>query len=109
MKENQLQIIEDTSFNNLENLQIAIFSDNQLSFNNSLALYHDEYGKKSPFHACTSLEELHLARNNISEIFGDWIVSSLNLQILDLKYNQISYISVSLLKKFVAEVSKQNN
>ncbi|XP_076173538.1 toll like receptor isoform X1 [Ptiloglossa arizonensis] len=98
MKENQLQIIEDTSFNNLENLQIAIFSDNQLSFNNSLALYHDEYGKKSPFHACTSLEELHLARNNISEIFGDWIVSSLNLQILDLKYNQISYISTEDLQ-----------
>ncbi|XP_043248170.1 protein toll [Colletes gigas] len=98
MKENQLQVIEDTSFNNLEHLKIAIFSNNQLSFNNSLALYHDEYGKKSPFQACTSLKELHLANNNITEIFGDWIISSLNLRLLDLKYNRISYISTEDLQ-----------
>ncbi|XP_031848594.1 toll like receptor [Nomia melanderi] len=98
MKKNQLRVIEDTSFKYLESLQIAIFSDNQLTLNNSLSVYHDEYGKKSPFHHCPSLEELYLDRNNISEIFGDWIISSLSLQILDLKHNQIPYISTEDLQ-----------
>lgn len=95
MQENQLKMIEDMSFNFLTNLRVALFSDNQLSFNTSLSVYQDEYGKKSPFHGCSSLEELYLVRNNISEIFGDWIISNLKLRILDLQYNQIPYISVS--------------
>ncbi|KZC03990.1 Protein toll [Dufourea novaeangliae] len=98
MKENQLRIIEDTSFNSLRYLKVAIFSENQLSFNNSLSMYQDEYGKKSPFHSCNFLEELYLDKNNISEIFSDWIISNLNLRILDLKYNQIPNISTEDLQ-----------
>lgn len=99
MQENRLQVIEDRSFNSLSSLRVANFSDNQLTLNNSLILYHDEYGTKSPFHDCTSLEELYLAKNNISEIFGDWIISSLQLRVLDLKYNKIDSISVSILRE----------
>ncbi|XP_076649811.1 toll like receptor [Halictus rubicundus] len=98
MSENQLQTIEDASFKSLENLKIAKFSNNLLTFNNSLSAYHDEFGKKSPFHHCLSLEELYLDKNNISEIFGDWIIISLKLKILDLKYNQIPYISTQDLQ-----------
>ncbi|XP_076672912.1 toll like receptor [Andrena cerasifolii] len=98
MEENRLQVIEDKSFNSLSSLRVAKFSDNQLSLNNSLVLYHDEYGKKSPFHDCTSLEELYLSKNNISEIFGDWIISSLRLRVLDLKYNRIPSISTEDLQ-----------
>ena len=97
MEENRLQVIEDRSFNSLSSLLVAKFSSNRLTLNNSLILYHDEYGKKSPFHDCTSLEELYLANNNISEIFGDWIISSIKLRVLDLKYNKIPSISVSIL------------
>ncbi|XP_078042792.1 toll like receptor [Augochlora pura] len=98
MSENQLQVIEDTSFKSLESLKIARFSNNLLTFNNSLSAYHDEYGNKSPFHHCFSLEELYLDRNNISEIFGDWTITSLKLKVLDLKYNQIPYISTQDLQ-----------
>ncbi|CAK9795656.1 Protein toll [Anthophora quadrimaculata] len=98
MQENQLKTIEDTSFNFLTNLRIAMFSYNQLTFNNSLFFYHDEYGRKSPFHGCTALEELYLAHNNISEIFGDWIISSLKLRILDLKYNRIPNLATEDLQ-----------
>nr|XP_033325300.1 protein toll [Megalopta genalis]XP_033325301.1 protein toll [Megalopta genalis] len=93
MSQNHLQVIEDTSFKSLESLKIASFSNNLLTFNNSLNAYHDEYGNKSPFHHCFSLEELYLDNNNISEIFGDWTITSLKLKILDLKYNRIPYIS----------------
>ncbi|KOC59528.1 Protein toll [Habropoda laboriosa] len=98
MQENQLKTIEDTSFNSLTNLRVAFFSNNQLTFNNSLSFYQDEYGRKSPFHGCTSLEELYLANNNISEIFGDWIISSLKLRVLDLKFNKIPNISTEDLQ-----------
>lgn len=98
MEKNRLQVIEDRSFNSLSSLLVAKFSDNQLTLNNSLILYHDEYGKKSPFHDCTSLEELYLSKNNISEIFGDWIISSLRLRVLDLKYNKIPSISTEDLQ-----------
>ncbi|XP_053979405.1 protein toll-like [Hylaeus volcanicus] len=93
MKGNKLKIIEDTSFNSLESLRIAIFSDNQLSFSNLLSSRRHEFGRISPFQTCTDLEELHLARNEISEIFGDWILNTSNLRLLDLSYNQISNIS----------------
>ncbi|XP_017885444.1 protein toll [Ceratina calcarata] len=91
MSRNRLKIIEDTSFNYLDNLRVAIFSDNQLTFNTSPSFFH-EFGKNSPFHACINLEELHLARNNITEIFNDWVVITLKLRILDLSHNQIPQI-----------------
>lgn len=105
MQENKLQVIEDRSFKYLSNLRIARFSNNHLTLNNTLTLYHDEYGKKSPFHDCTSLEELHLDKNDISEIFGDWIISSLKLRILNLKHNKIPYITVSILIKIHNEIN----
>lgn len=95
MSENKLKEIEDMSFNFMPRLRIAVFSDNYLTFNTSMSNpYWDDYGKKSPFHSCTALEELYLDRNNISEIFGDWVISTLYLRILDLQFNQITQLSV---------------
>lgn len=98
MEQNQLEKIEDRSFNSLVNLRIARFSKNKLTLASS---FEDEYGKKSYFYDCTSLEELHLAHNNISEIFADWTINGLQLRLLNLSYNQIPYILVSCYKNIL--------
>ncbi|XP_046140972.1 protein toll [Osmia bicornis bicornis] len=89
MEQNQLETIEDRSFISLANLRIARFSKNQLKLASSFV---DEYGRKSYFYDCKSLEELHLAHNNISEIFADWTINGVELRLLNLSYNQIPYI-----------------
>lgn len=94
MEKNQLKIIEETSFNFLTKLRIAKFSNNQLTFNTSINSYIDEYGMRSPFQSCSSLEELYLDKNNISDIFGDWLVTHVKLKKLNLQFNQIQEISV---------------
>ncbi|XP_033296899.1 protein toll [Bombus bifarius] len=98
MSENKLKVIEDTSFYSLTKLRIAQFSHNYLKFNASINTYPDDFGNKSVFHTCTALQELHLARNNISEIYSDWTIGSLKLRILDLRYNQITQISAENLQ-----------
>lgn len=108
MSENKLKEIEDMSFNFMPKLRIAVFSNNYLTFNTATSnLYWDDYGKKSPFYSCTALEELYLDRNNISEIFGDWMISTLYLRILDLQFNQITQLSVEDLQ-FVSNNIKVN-
>lgn len=96
MEENQLMIISDHSFTSLKQLRIAKFSNNRLTLRSTFLGYHDEYGTNSPFHYCEYLKELYLANNNISEIFSDWKLSNLKLRILDLRYNNISSIDVSI-------------
>ncbi|EZA52048.1 hypothetical protein DMN91_009805 [Ooceraea biroi] len=95
MQENQLVSISDQSFVSMKrSLKIVRLSKNHLTLQTTHGLeYRDEYGAKSPFAECESLEELYLANNNISEIFSDWVVSNPNLRQLDLKYNNISLIT----------------
>ncbi|XP_003704992.1 toll like receptor [Megachile rotundata] len=95
MEGNQLQTIQDRSFSSMTNLRIAKFSNNQLTFSSP---FEDEFGKKSPFYDCTSIEELHLSHNNITEIFGDWIINALQLRLLNLSYNKIPYITTEDLQ-----------
>lgn len=97
MEENQLMSISDQSFTSLRQLKVAKFSKNRLTLQSSTFFdYQDEYGIKSPFHDCIELKELYLANNSISEIFSDWKLSNLQLRKLDLRYNNISYITVSI-------------
>lgn len=98
LEENKLTNIHDQAFSSLQNLQIARFSYNELTLNSSLAQYRDDFGTRSPFHYCTAIEELHLAHNNISEIFSDWVISAPHLRLLDLKYNQLSFIETADLQ-----------
>jgi len=95
MEENQLKTISIHSFRSLKELKIAKLSNNYLTLQDTSHEYHDQYGTKSPFYNCMLLEELYLANNSISEIFSDWILSDLRLRKLDLRYNNISYITVS--------------
>jgi len=95
MEENQLKTISIHSFSSLKELKIAKLSNNYLTLQDTSHEYYDQYGTKSPFYNCMLLEELYLANNSISEIFSDWILSDLRLRKLDLKHNNISYITVS--------------
>ncbi|XP_015589971.1 protein toll [Cephus cinctus] len=98
VQENNLMTIHEQAFNSLRNLNIARFSNNQLTLKSSFLMYEDEYGSRSPFHYCHSLKELYLAYNNISEMYGDWVISSPNLRLLDLKHNQLPSIETSDLQ-----------
>lgn len=92
MEKNQLTTIADGSFSSLEHLRIVRLSNNHLTLTSR---YRDEYGAKSLFYESAFLEELHLTNNSVSEIFNDWTISMTKLRKLDLKYNNISFITVS--------------
>ncbi|KAL0115503.1 hypothetical protein PUN28_010786 [Cardiocondyla obscurior] len=89
--QNHLTVISSQGFRPLNQLKIANLSDNYLTLKQSD--YQDEFGRWSPFRHNLLLEELYLANNSISEIFSDWILSDIQLRKLDLKHNNISYIS----------------
>lgn len=89
---NQLTTISNQGFSSLKQLRVATLSYNYLTLEQQFA---DQYGSKSPFHDCMLLEELYLANNSISEVFSDWLLSDIRLRKLDLKYNNITYITVS--------------
>lgn len=87
--------IADQSFTSLKGLKIAKFSNNRLTLQSIFSEYY-EFGSNSPFHHCVVLKELYLANNSISKIFDDWKLSDLQLRKLDLRYNNISFITVSI-------------
>lgn len=93
LEKNQLTTIANQGFSDLKELRIAKLSYNYLTLQQTFS--DPEYGTKSPFYNCLYLEELYLANNNISEVLSDWILSDLRLRKLDLKYNNISVITVS--------------
>lgn len=101
--------ISGQSFTSLQKLKIAKFSKNQLTLQSTFLEYQDEYGTKSPFHQCSELKELYLANNSISEIFSDWKLSSLQLRKLDLRYNNISSITVSFEKAHTYTYYSESN
>lgn len=94
IKKNQLTTISNQGFSSLQQLRIAILSYNNLTLQEEQP-FADQFGNKSPFYDCVSLEELYLANNSISEVFSDWLLSDIQLRKLDLKYNNISSITVS--------------
>nr|XP_012234051.1 PREDICTED: protein toll-like isoform X2 [Linepithema humile] len=97
MAENFLRNIPDYSFNILYKLKIANFSHNFLTLYQKANIFIDENGITSLFVECVLLQELYLANNRISQIFSDW-KSLPNLQILNLKYNYISKLSIDDLQ-----------
>ncbi|XP_012235817.2 protein toll isoform X1 [Linepithema humile] len=103
MEQNHLRHISDRSFNFLTKLKIIKLSNNYLTLQSTFFDYIDPLiGTISPFHDCIDLEELHLANNNISKIFGDWITTHVQLHKLDLRYNNISSIKAGDLQ-FVSD------
>jgi len=94
MKKNQLKYISNYSFKSLKKLKIV-----DLSINNLTLQSNDNdpsFKSLSPFQYCILLKELYLANNNISKIFGDWITIHRQLQKLNLSYNNIFSVKVSI-------------
>lgn len=51
-----------------------------------------------------NLEALYLSHNNISQIYQDWIILMSRLQILDLSYNNLPNLSVSMIDLYQKNV-----
>nr|CAD7457996.1 unnamed protein product [Timema tahoe] len=75
------------AFERLVNLQEASLSHNKLSFSDSMALF-------SPFRNCVKMRNLRLANNSIQSIFSDWSLTMSELKLLDLRYNNFSFLMV---------------
>ncbi|XP_032689997.1 protein toll isoform X2 [Odontomachus brunneus] len=96
IEDNQLKTISHKSLSPMTRLRIARFSNNHLTLQSSQFNFKDI--NYSPFHDCSSLEELYLANNNISIIFSDWMFVFLKLRKLDLKNNNISILKATDLQ-----------
>lgn len=98
IENNHLTTITHKSLSPMTSLRIASFSNNHLTLQSSWSDYSDMSTIYSPFRDCTLLEELYLANNNVQMIFNDWLFNILKLRVLDLKYNNISILRVSICK-----------
>lgn len=109
VEDNHVTIMSSKSLNPTTKLRIARFSNNHLTLQSPEYIYPDVLGSHSPFHNCPSLEELYLANNTISAIFSDWMFINLKLRVLDLKYNNISVLKVSIQGKTIIIVGNKRN
>lgn len=103
LEHNLLNYLDSEAFGPLEQLKHAQLSHNLLSFINEEGYpqgglsYTDIIGNQSPFRHCTKLEYLYLANNSIGDIFDDWRINLLKIRTLDLSYNKIQRLVVSIL------------
>ncbi|XP_014204485.1 protein toll-like [Copidosoma floridanum] len=95
LENNELTSIHPEAFADLENLKIARLGNNKLTMHTD---YIDVFGRVSPLRYSTGLRELHLARNNVSELFSDWIITFTQLRKLDLSNNAIAELRVEDLQ-----------
>ncbi|KAK0080463.1 hypothetical protein PV325_013913 [Microctonus aethiopoides] len=98
MEHNDIKFIDPHAMRTLQNLRIAKFSYNELTLKSIGFNTKSEFGLISPFEPVQStIEELHLAYNNITDIFSDWRFAT-HLTKLNLKNNQLRFIrTVDLL------------
>ncbi|XP_015189900.1 PREDICTED: protein toll-like [Polistes dominula] len=104
MEGNHLKYIDKSAFSSNEQLSIAKFSNNMLQFDSSNETL-------SPFYNNRLLTELHLANNRIKHFFRDWAANKVELELLDLSYNNISTITTDdfVFWKHIVIVNLRNN
>ncbi|XP_057337981.1 protein toll-like [Microplitis mediator] len=96
MSHNDMITIDPRAFYNLGSLKYLDFSNNVLTLKSDS--YIDEFGPISPFHHIKkSVREINLAYNNISEIFGDWILAA-DIRILNLSHNYVNSLKTADLQ-----------
>ncbi|XP_011308295.1 protein toll [Fopius arisanus] len=91
LERNGLKTIHPDGLRPLQNLRIARFSSNLLTLKSNPSPSIEGDRLTSPFYPCTRIEELHLANNNISDIFFDWATAP-QLRTLDLQYNSLRFL-----------------
>lgn len=95
MEHNDIKFIDSHAMRTLQNLRIAKFSYNELTLKSIGFNTKSEFGLISPFESVQStIEELHLAYNNITDIFSDWRFAT-HLTKLNLRNNKLRFIRVS--------------
>jgi protein toll len=93
LEHNRLQHIAVQAFQHVAGLKQLTLSHNRLSLRGT----ETHIGEvQSVLNACLELEELYVRNNSITTIFSDWILTLLNLRTLDLSYNRISSLVVSV-------------
>ena len=93
LEHNRLQHIAVQAFQHVPGLKRLTLSHNRLSLRGP----ETHVGEvQSVLNACLELEELYIRNNSITTIFTDWVLTLLNLQTLDLSYNLISSLEVSM-------------
>lgn len=94
---NKIKEIKE-EFKGLENLKTLDISNNQLTTIAQDVQINDPFGKDSVLEKCTNLEDLKLANNSLTEIYGDWRRSLIRLRTLNLAFNHISRVEVICLR-----------
>lgn len=80
-------------FDGLVKLKAINISDNQLTTITSNIQIKDGYGPYSVFQKCNKLEDLQLANNSLTEIYGDWRLL-VSLHTLNVAFNRIPRVEV---------------
>jgi len=93
LEHNRLQHITVQAFQHVAGLKQLTLSHNRLSLRGTETAVGEV---QSVLNACLDLEELYASNNSITTIFSDWVLTMLNLQILDLSHNLISSLVVSM-------------
>lgn len=88
LKWNRLTNIEEEAFGSLSSLTTLDMSNNMLTF--------EDKSSNSVFRKCTNLEDVQLQNNSVTTIHLVWSFME-NLQTLNLAYNKISHLRVSLI------------
>jgi protein toll len=93
LEHNLLQHIAVQAFQHVDGLKRLKLSHNRLSLRGT----ETHIGEvQSVLKECLNLEELYIRNNSITTIFSDWVLTLLNLRTLDLSYNLISHLTVSM-------------
>lgn len=88
--------IRGEQFKNLEKLKSLNISDNQLTTLSQTVQLLDDFGNYSVLQKCNQLEDLQLANNSLMEIYTDWRLLKVNLHTLNLAFNSIQSVTVSV-------------
>lgn len=89
MSHNHLKSLEPQLFSSLIHLKTINLSYNQVNMSSGLE-------DSSILNNCKEIESIDLSHNNVTKIFRDWLIIFVYLKDLDLSYNQIDRLSVSM-------------
>lgn len=94
LQNNRLSYLKPDTFKDLKNLKII-----RLNYNNLTMKKSPDFGY-SLLNQCDQIEQIYLQHNLVDTIFQDWLISHTRLRILDLKYNKLKSLSVSIVHFF---------